>query len=400
MECSASTETRNRCASVANEENSCKRPRVIATDTDVQNIVPGAESRPQCSVEAMLSVPLEVIFRESPPTSLLSMTQHQQQHNQRHKPLLTRVEAHTLIRTSQLAFEIDVLVELTSDALSDKIWCRSMSQKLERKNNAFLKPLLPLLAIHGDMVPNAALRTFRRQLDVVMVELEKCVSALRQYSEQNWTVAESLMDALGYQLDDADDGSVAAVSPLATEKRMIGDIEEEVCRRIESLLGVAAATTKSGDKCNHRDALVLDLDISMKDFCNRLFGLKNQASIALLRDACVAESLGMERKLSKHQSVVDSPNSPPSQASPPSNKKDTFEIVANSPDEDEPTEQESFEPSQERTPVTNVNDKKMLQAHHRTQLGQSMDQESSTQNAAVALAVMSSIGRGKPFRQH
>lgn len=380
MEISPTSDSRKRLVSTTSNQNPCKRSRSNDTNCHFQNIVPVETS--QCSIEAMLSVPLEVIFRDSPPTSLLSMTQHQQQ--QRNKPLLTRVEAQTLIRTSQLAFEIDVLVQLTSDVLSDKVWCRSMSENLERKKNPFLKSLLPLLAVHGEVVPNAAIRTFQHKLDNVMAEMERCVLALRQYSEQNWTVAESLMDALGYQLDDVDDGG-AAVSPLATEKRILGDIEEELCRRIEALLGIAPVAREGIRSNQEDDVLDLDFKTSMAEFCNRSFGPEKPAPISLLRDACAAEAIGLkkDKAMSKGYMVVESP---------PTKMIGNGDTAVTSSPDDEPTEQESFEPSQERNlSLSNTNEKKKRQS-----LGRGMDPESSTQSAAAALAVMFAGGHGKP----
>jgi hypothetical protein len=158
---------------------------------------------------------------------------------------------------------------MTSEVLSRQRWCRSTSQSIE--GVPLLRSVLPVLAVHGHVIPIRALATVQGELERVLYELETCASALRQYSEQNWTLSESLMDAFG--------DCEAPGQELAKEKRIMAEIEEEVCTRIERLLGMASMTGEGNNAKTAEDAFdqAIDLEtgqfVSMQIFCDRLLGL-------------------------------------------------------------------------------------------------------------------------------
>jgi hypothetical protein len=252
------------------------------------------------SVEELLSVPLNVIFREVPSSSTQSATQ------QRRKPLLTRAEAQCLVKVSQLAHEVDVIVGVSSEVLSRQRWCRIFGKSIE--GVPLLRSVLPVLAVHGHVIPKKALANVQAELERVLYELEACASALRQYSEQNWTLSESLMDAFGDSCDEAPG------QELAKEKRCMAEIEEEVCTRIESLLGMLAAKEEDNAPQDAFDQ-AMDSDsgrfVSMQTFCYKLLGLAVDETVsaatapASVENASIAdENGGSESFLDKSHDLI------------------------------------------------------------------------------------------------
>uniref|UniRef100_A0A7S4JYA6 Uncharacterized protein n=1 Tax=Odontella aurita TaxID=265563 RepID=A0A7S4JYA6_9STRA len=209
------------------------------------------------SVETLLTVPLDFIFCESPrtpstgtagplaaargmggtqpPPSALSY--------RRRKTLLSRSEAAVLLRVNQLAVEMDVLQSVASKALDRTRLCRDIRGRIERCGrsarrrigSAYLRPLLPLLQVHGADVPRWAVAHVASETGRVLSELEGCAAALRQFAEQNWSVAEQLCDAFGY-----DENTLSTTGTgLGREKRAVAEVEEAVSSRIEGLVAMA-----------------------------------------------------------------------------------------------------------------------------------------------------------------
>lgn len=215
-----------------NGEPRSKRPRLKA-DVSVPTI--------PCSCEEFLSIPLHIIFRQV----------------SNRKPLLTRSEAQTLLRIAHLARELDLLVSLTSRALERRVTCRHVQSMV--RCSPTLRSLVPLLELHGTLLPNAALSYFQVELERVLGSFEICTTALKQYSEQNWTMSDSLLDAFG--------GSTVTSSAhvLANEKRILSDLQEELSKRIEHLM------TNEG---NVFDDYSTEDDLCMATICNRLFRIE------------------------------------------------------------------------------------------------------------------------------
>ena len=212
-----------------NDEPQSKRPRLKA-DSPVP--------RRPCSCEEFLSIPLHIIFR--------------QVSNQ--KPLLTRSEAQTLLRVAHLARELDLVVSLTSRALECRVTCRHVRSMIQCSPT--LRSLVPMLELHGTLLPDAALSYFQVELERVLGSFEICTMALKQYSEQNWTMSDSLLDAFG------ESTVISSAHVLANEKRMLSDLQEELSKRIEHLM------TNEG---NIFDDYTTEDELCMATICNRLF---------------------------------------------------------------------------------------------------------------------------------
>jgi hypothetical protein len=211
------------------------------------------------TVEDMIAVPLEFLFRVVPQTTpAFSMSTSTStgaataaSQPQRHKPLLSRAEAQCLLTVALLAHELDSLVALSAKALEQRRSFGAFARKLERTNNPFLRPMLFLLDVVGHHVPTNGLEKIQSELESVTQELKTTAATLRQFSEQNWTLSESLLDSM----------SGTSGELVAKEKRRLSDVQEEVCTRIERLL--QATTGQSGDD------LQGDLGCTMKEYCAR-----------------------------------------------------------------------------------------------------------------------------------
>jgi hypothetical protein len=186
------------------------------------------------SMEAQLYIPMVVIFRQ-----VLS--------NNRAKPLLTRSEAQSMLRMNMLSQEIDVLVQLSSEAFNKKLWCNNIEATLV--SHPVLRALLPLLHCHGKKKPEKALAYIQQELSRALHEITTLSNMMHQSADQNYTLSESLLDALGG-------------NSLAEEKRLLGDLEEEICKRCYELLQMTETHITSQSSS----------PMSMKEFCTKLFG--------------------------------------------------------------------------------------------------------------------------------
>ena len=244
------------------------------------------------SVEALLAVPVDFIFFEC--RSLQATGGSAPPH--RRRTLLSRSEAAVLLRTSQLASEMDVLQSVASAAMDRARLCRGYGEWIARNpsTNAYVRSVLPLLSVHGVRVPSQAVSHIAAETERVLSELERCAIALRQFAEQNWSVAESLRDAFGLEGGEAGEPSPsvgagaasAAGNGLGREKRIAGEVEEAVCTRIEGLLSMASTgvigETNSDTGAKHGDVAVdafetvMDIHsgnfVPMRDLCRRLLG--------------------------------------------------------------------------------------------------------------------------------
>ena len=268
------------------------RPQLIASDTD--------NTERRYSVESLLSVPLEVVFREIGDGN----TQTAQSACQAtRKPWLTRAEAQCLLRVSMLAHELDVLTRLSEDALARRQWGQSFCRKVlhteprKEKESAkvlvhpFLRPIVPILAVHDQFSSQGCLRYIQMQLDRVVLGLRMCAGTLRNFSEQNFTYADNLLDALG-------DGIASPTNThnpgrvLEREKRKLAELEEELCRRVESIL--LDSTSVSSNDIESAEARRVSVDRSnlahvtiepMSAICAKILGLSSSVPWAVLPKA-------------------------------------------------------------------------------------------------------------------
>lgn len=250
-----------------NDDNAVDNNDAAAFDPQRQqdgNDAPQETTSNSESVESLLAVPLNVIFRQVPGTQ------------KRSKPLLTRAEAQCLVKIAQLAYQVDAIVDLSSRAFSRQEWCQTLSESIQ--GAPLLRSILPILSVHGTERTSHALQQFQGELDRILVELEACACALRQYSEQNWTLSESLLDAFGG--DEAT--TITPGQDLATEKRFLAEIQEEVCARLERVLKMSAFQ-ETLDNTEQQDAFEQATEsgqfVSMAQFCNRLFGMEESQQV-------------------------------------------------------------------------------------------------------------------------
>ncbi|GKY94095.1 hypothetical protein MPSEU_000375900 [Mayamaea pseudoterrestris] len=188
-------------------------------------------------VESMLAVPLDIIYYKGPGT--------------RAKPLLTRAEAQCLVYVSLLAHEVDSLTAITAQVCEHRHVYDSFADKLRKCNqNQRLNPLLSILYVLGRQFPDQTLEKIRVELFSASSELRLVHANLKQYSEQNWALSESLLDA-GPEGED-----------VAKGKRKLSDIQDELCDRISALLD------ESND--NGTKALAFPPCETMAAFCQRI----------------------------------------------------------------------------------------------------------------------------------
>lgn len=223
------------------EERASKRARIDQNDHDSTEHL-SSEQVP-LSVEQHLSIPAVVIFRRATSSN-------------RSKPLLTRAEAQAMLRINMLSQEVDCLVQLASEALDKKRWCKFMETTLI--SHPILRSLVPILHCHGKNQPIKALAYVQQQLSRVLHEMTLLVTMFQQFAEQNFTLAESLLDALG---DNA----------LAEEKKLLGDLEEEISVRCNELLQMTEEQRSSQMPEEKRSSPTQNRS-SMHTFCELLFG--------------------------------------------------------------------------------------------------------------------------------
>jgi len=213
------------------------------------------------SVEAMLSVPTDIIFRKV-----------------QNKPLLTRTEGECFVRIAMLSHELDACLHFAEQILRQRRQSREIRNKMDCTCNPTLRPLTILIRVfEGQLTPS--LVGVQKAISCIMMDLSSCSSLLRQSAEQNWSVAESLSDAVG--------GTLAGHSSrlLARDKRNVAELEEELAKRIDSLLGIASLDfseerqrMKSCERTQRNlfgGSAYSDLAVlsePMQDVCSRLFG--------------------------------------------------------------------------------------------------------------------------------
>jgi len=186
------------------------------------------------SAQELLSVPVSFIVRKVPSSSNnnnaavsdLALQLHTCTNHSSEKPLLSRSEAECFCKINLLAHEIDSLTQICTQLWQTQLQCETFSQSLEAVNHPFLRPLLILLDTFQRQTPAAALPRVAAELNRVVSELQQAAATMRQCSDQNWTLAETLHDS----------AAAAGHCLLAAEKEKLSNVQEELCSRIEKLL--------------------------------------------------------------------------------------------------------------------------------------------------------------------
>lgn len=214
------------------------RPNNGETEVDIQNNVNSFDS-----TESLLAIPLRYILRQ---TSFQN----------KHPHLLSRMEASLLLQSNLISYELDALLQLSIEAIEKSRACKLFSRDIsESNNNVYLRPLHCLLHTHGKVIPQQVVQYVQNNLEVILGHFRTMVQSLRQCAEQNWSVSNTLlsMNTNGMEID-----------LLGKEKGILAEIEEEVCRRLESLMAICDEGGLVGGN-------VLEEE-SMEQFCERKFG--------------------------------------------------------------------------------------------------------------------------------
>ena len=250
-----------------------------------------SSSASSSSVEALLSVPLDLILRElpTPPASAAATAATAAPRRRtRRRTLLSRSEAAALLRVTQLSIEQDALVRLAADVLANAHLCSTLRLRIEdscrvlygsrgdSSNNAsannrseesapppvryprHLLALLPILSVHADAITDRTVRHVQAQSQRILTELAQCAATLRQCAEHNWTVSEHLLvdvgdAAMGGARGGGGADGTAAGSNVGRDKESLAEIEEAVCDRIEGLICMAVDTGSSSNNSGGSD---------------------------------------------------------------------------------------------------------------------------------------------------
>jgi len=249
-------------------------------------------ANPTDDFEALLSVPIEIIFREIMQTQIISGGKRTNQRTF----LFSKSEVTTLLHVSMLASELTTTIAMVYEAL-DRARKGNMYRheiiEATHNNNGYLRALLPIIAIHTETAQDALANvtsdtTFG--ISRILQELDDCAMELGKFSETNFNMA----DQLDWTM------TAGQCSVLSKEKRAIAEIEEAVVARITCLKEMAIGgttkdeeevetstnndvidTTSSGDDAasnyNHRD----DRFTPMRDLCHKIFKEKEKAEFNL-----------------------------------------------------------------------------------------------------------------------
>ena len=202
-----------------------------------------------CSVEKLLAVPLEFIFRETRtaqnaavnPTSRSSLShsphhQNKSPSNNQRNFLFSRSEISSLVRVSLLSSELDVLLGLVYKALDRSQKCQAYRQIIQTThgNNSnetvHFRALLPLIHVHAELTSEVVLNHASESFGIsrILNELDACAMELGKFAEQNWNMAEQFDWAM----------MPGQSNILSSEKRAIAEIEEIIAERIQNLKGM------------------------------------------------------------------------------------------------------------------------------------------------------------------
>jgi hypothetical protein len=188
---------------------------------------------------------------------------------------LSRAEAKAFLTVTMLAQDMDSLVSLSVASIKQKQMYESFSEELQRVDNPYLLPLLPILHVLSNDTPNAALTHMQSELERVVSDLRAAAASLRQFSEQNWSLSESLIDA----------GTGGNGLLLAQDKRRLSDIQEETCNRIDALIHTPTTSLTFGVDANSASNFIEQSDLeSMKDYCCKVFDTSEDGETPLSVD--------------------------------------------------------------------------------------------------------------------
>ncbi len=248
---------------------------------------------PTDGFDALLSVPIEFIFREILQTQLLPGGVGNQRTNQR-TFLFSKSEVTALLRVSMLASELTSTLVLVYDALDrvrkGDVYRNEIIEGARHNNNTengyYLRALLPIIDIHSKTA-NEALTNVTSDttfgISRILQELEDCAIELSKFSETNFNMA----DQLDWTM------TAGQCSVLSREKRAIAEIEEAVVARItclkEMAIGGATSEEEVGKATTTNDVIIdstssndeHDHFIPMRDLCHQIFKRNDKTEVNL-----------------------------------------------------------------------------------------------------------------------
>lgn len=245
---------------------------------------------PTDEFEALLSVPIEIIFREILQTQLIpgGGGGNHQRTNQQRTFLFSKSEVTALLRVSMLASELTSTLVMVYDALDrvrkGSVYRNEIVEARRNNNNNndngyYLRALLPIIDVHSktanEALSNVTSDNTTFGISRILQELDDCAIELSKFSETNYTMADQLdwtMTTAGNQC-----------SVLSREKRAIAEIEEAVVARITCLKEMAIGGTNEeeiGKGTTTNNDMIIDTTssndehdcfIPMRDLCHKIF---------------------------------------------------------------------------------------------------------------------------------
>eukprot|EP00986_Skeletonema_menzelii_P003551 scaffold1111_cov159-Skeletonema_menzelii.AAC.4 len=189
--------------------------------------------------EALLSVPIEIIFREIMQTQIIPGGKRTNQ-----TFLFSKSEVTALLRVAMLASELTTTMAMVYEALDrvrkGNMYLNEIIMEATNSNHnyGYLRALLPIIAVHSETAKDALTNVTSDtnfSISRILQELDDCAIELSKFSETNFNMADQL------------DWTMAAsgqCSVLSREKRAIAEIEEAVVARIIRLKEMAIEKTE------------------------------------------------------------------------------------------------------------------------------------------------------------
>jgi hypothetical protein len=235
----------------------------------------------------------------TPTSTTTTSSNNSRSNNTTNRPIMNRIEADQFIKVTMLSQEFDVVVQLVEQVLKEQQLVRRFKTNIVTKygpTNPYILPLLPILTIleqqqqsnncnsnnHGrtsrgngttfktmrsssndgqssSTTSSSSTITILHQvytnLSHLTWDLQSCAIQLQQSAEQNWTLVDSLLDVLPIENDhdhqDADarktgtetsSASLSTAQLLVSEKQALAELQEEVARRINTILNLQTTT--------------------------------------------------------------------------------------------------------------------------------------------------------------
>ena len=139
-----------------------------------------------CSVEQLLSIPIQYIFQKTASSG---------------KYIFSKSEVSTLLRVSMLASELDAILSLTYDALDRSHKCKTYRKYIEETNKhpkssndyargVSFRALLPILSVHLEIADDAIKHATSDSFGVTRIigELQSLSADLEKFSAMNYTM--------------------------------------------------------------------------------------------------------------------------------------------------------------------------------------------------------------------